>query len=74
MTQVQTIKVAHPTIADDYMVINATDYNPALHTLFDDSAKKKGKAKKQPAASPLPGLEGAAEEQTEPDSDETNPD
>jgi hypothetical protein len=73
MTETQTIRVAHPTIADDYMVINATDYNPALHQLFDDSAKKKGKAKKPPAVPPLPGQEGAGEELTELDPDETNP-
>ena len=71
---IQTIKVGHPTIEGEHMVINASDYNPALHQLFDDSAKKKSKAKKPPAAPPLPGLEGPVEDLSEPDSDETNPD
>lgn len=53
---IETIKIAHPEIEGEYMVINATDFNPALHVRFvegepggDDTGKKaKGKAKKPP--------------------------
>jgi hypothetical protein len=55
MTDIQTIKIAHPELSGpEYMVINLTDFDAAQHTLFvegeaaDDSAKKKGKAKKVP--------------------------
>jgi hypothetical protein len=51
----ETIKIAHPDIAGEYMVINAADFNPALHVRFvegepvEDPAKKgKGKGKKPP--------------------------
>jgi hypothetical protein len=53
---IETIKIAHPEIEGEYMVINAADFNPALHVRFvegepggDDTGKKgKGKGKKPP--------------------------
>jgi len=52
---IETIKIAHPELSGEYMVINATDFNPALHVRFvegepvDDEPKKgKGKGKKTP--------------------------
>lgn len=52
----ETIKVCHPDLADEFMVINAADFNPNLHRLFtepepessDTEAAKKAKGKKKP--------------------------
>jgi hypothetical protein len=45
----ETIKIAHPTIEGEFMVINATDFDSAKHLLFieADETDKKGKGTKK---------------------------
>ena len=70
----QTVKIVHPTIAGEFIVINAEDFNTQLHEVFDESADKKKKTSKKPAGPPgsvgtLPLLTG-----TEQTGDETTTD
>jgi hypothetical protein len=45
----ETIKIAHPTIEGEFMVINQADFDSAKHLLFveGEEADKKGKGTKK---------------------------
>ncbi|HEX8772593.1 MAG TPA: hypothetical protein VF735_03240 [Pyrinomonadaceae bacterium] len=41
---IETVKVKHPTEPDDFTIINKSDFNPDLHTLFEEKSETAGTA------------------------------
>jgi hypothetical protein len=83
MDDMPTIKIAHPTIEGEFMVINEVDFNSALHILFveGEALDKKGKGKRKPPivnaallAQLKPTGEGETEESGDLEPDETTAD